>query len=103
MPGSQVSASIEDVGNIRFATDTADVTQDGGTNGGTLNLAVAEGSTQSYFLNAGSFSGTQYIGYGGTGKFVQTGGSDSGAIHLGYQAGTSGTYSISFGTVNGPL
>ena len=68
------------------------------------HLAYNAGSSGSYTLGGGTLSvtGTEYIGYYGTGTFTQTGGTNTvyGNLDLGYNAGSSGSYTLGGGTLS---
>lgn len=89
--------------------------QSGGTHtvgGGGLNISGAEdfavgfgvGSLGSYTLQGGSLavSGDEYLGHSGRGTFTQSGGTHTvtGSLYLGYNSGSSGTYTLSGGSLS---
>jgi hypothetical protein len=83
--------------------------------GGSHNVSAAHGviigfspdGSGTYTLSAGTLmvpNGPMYVGYSGTGVFNQTGGSNivngTNGLYLGSSAGSSGTYTLSGGTLS---
>jgi hypothetical protein len=93
--------------------------QSGGTNtlsnvSGSVYLGNAVGSTGTYTLSGGMIANAsaQFVGYNGVGNFTQSGGNnqllyDPGAVdengfngvYLGFNSGSTGTYTLSAGTL----
>jgi T5SS/PEP-CTERM-associated repeat protein len=104
---SLVASTSEVVGS----SGTGVFNQTGGTNtmnaaGFHLYLGSSAGSTGTYNLSgAGALAAqSEYVGYSGTGIFNQTGGTNTiggflNRLYLGYNAGSTGTYTISGGTL----
>jgi hypothetical protein len=101
---------------IPTSTDNAFITNGGSAQitagdavDASLQLGVAAGQSGSLTLNpvtSGTLttSGTEYVGYGGTGAVSQTGGSNSlttnqGLLILGYNSGSTGNYALSGGAL----
>ena len=72
----------------------------------TNQLTLGENSTGSgtYNLSGGSLgvSGSEYVGYAGTGAFTQSGGTNTvdNELALGVFTGSSGTYTLSGGSLS---
>jgi T5SS/PEP-CTERM-associated repeat protein len=96
--GSEV---VGDVGN-------GAVIQSGGTHTiagplyvGGFDSPAGSGTFTLSNVSFGSASGTVYVGYAGKGVFNQNSGTHTaGTLYLGYNAGSSGTYTLSGGSLN---
>ena len=89
MPTSTSNAEIFNGGTATITT-TGDVCS-------TLSLGNSAGSG-SVQMTGGSLgvSGSDYLGYSGTGNFAQSGGTNTGGyLYVGYNSGGNGTYSLS--------
>ena len=86
---------------------TGSFTQSGGTNAMLqLQLSLGDSARQQRDLQSqrtGTLSANQeFVGYSGTGNFTQSGGTNtiSSYLHLGSSSGSSGTYSLSAGSLS---
>jgi fibronectin-binding autotransporter adhesin len=106
LAGGVLSASSQNVGY----SGTGTLAQSGGANNPNyLYLGNNPSSVGSYILSGSGFLNTvsgEYIGYSGTGSFNQSQGTNSvffgppfGGFYLGYNSGSSGTYTLSGGSL----
>ncbi|MGA2230382.1 MAG: PEP-CTERM sorting domain-containing protein [Tepidisphaeraceae bacterium] len=103
--GALIDQSSEYSGN----SGTGSFVQSGGTNTGMGNLytAAGVGSVGNYTLSAGTLtiSDNEYVGFAGIGSITQTGGTNTvvsatGSVNVGDEAGSTGSFTLSGGTLS---